>query len=59
MVGNENEFNKTQDYSFKSFQDEVRKLSAINENLTMFAYIWIRHEKGLIGSRESAFKIAE
>lgn len=34
MVGNENVFNKTQDYSFESFQDEVRKLGAINGNLT-------------------------
>ncbi|EGZ27632.1 hypothetical protein PHYSODRAFT_474263 [Phytophthora sojae] len=34
MVGNENVFNKTHDYSFESFQDEVKKLGAINGALS-------------------------
>jgi hypothetical protein len=34
MVGNENAFNKTHDFSFESFQDEVKKLGAINGALS-------------------------
>ena len=34
QIGNDNVFTKTQDYDFESWNDEFRKLGAINGGLT-------------------------